>query len=106
MTHIFLQAGVGGMAAAMIAGLARYLDKVPKIIIEEPENAACVYQSIKTGKIEKISINEIYSTTQLGKLLHSVISGPYENKSLANNTKEKITKIGFDPRLRTVCKKN
>ena len=58
ITHIILQAGVGGMAAAMIAGLARYFDYVPKIIIVEPENAACVYQSIKTGKIEKISIKK------------------------------------------------
>jgi len=33
-----------------------------------------------------------------------VISGPYENKSSANNAKEKITKTGFDPRLRTLCK--
>ena len=56
--------------------------------------------------IEKISINEIYSSIEPSKLLHSVISGPYENKSLANNTKEKITKTGFDPRLRTLCKKN
>ena len=55
-------------------------------------------------EIEKISINEVYSTIQSGKLLSSVISGPYENKSLANNAKEKITKTGFDPRLRTLCK--
>ena len=56
-------------------------------------------------EIEKISINEIYSTIQSDKLLNSLISGPYKNKSLANNAKEKITKIGFDPRLRTLCKK-
>ena len=58
ITHIILQAGVGGMAAAMIAGLARYFDYIPKIIIVEPENAACVFQSIKAGKIEKISIKK------------------------------------------------
>ena len=33
ITHIFLQAGVGGMAAAMIAGCARYLEYIPKIVI-------------------------------------------------------------------------
>ena len=55
-------------------------------------------------EIEKISINEVYSTTQSGKLLSSVISGPYENKSLANNAKEKITKTGFDPLLKERCK--
>jgi hypothetical protein len=51
-------------------------------------------------------INEIYSAANPGKLLHSVLSGPYENRSAANNAKEQITKSGFDPRLRTLCKKN
>ena len=62
-------------------------------------------QNILSVEIEKISINDIYSSQLPGKLLHSVISGPYENRSAANNSKEKITKKGFDPRLRTVCKK-
>ncbi len=56
ITHIFLQAGVGGMAAAMVAGAARYLKNIPKMIIVEPDSAACVMESIKTGKIEKINI--------------------------------------------------
>jgi len=56
ITHIILQAGVGGMAGAMIAGVARYLDNVPETIIVEPDSAACVMESIRTGKIEKIDI--------------------------------------------------
>ncbi len=62
-------------------------------------------QNILSVEIEKISINDIYSSQLPGKLLHSVISGPYENRSAANNSKERITKKGFDPRLRIVCKK-
>ena len=58
VSHIILQAGVGGMAAAMVAGLARYLNHVPQIIIVEPDSAACVLASISTGKIEKISIEK------------------------------------------------
>tara|TARA_B100001123_G_scaffold336613_1_gene380638 strand:+ start:871 stop:1998 length:1128 start_codon:yes stop_codon:yes gene_type:complete len=58
ISHVILQAGVGGMAAAMIAGIARYLDHVPKIIIVEPESAACVLESIKTGKIKKIVVKK------------------------------------------------
>jgi diaminopropionate ammonia-lyase len=58
ISHVILQAGVGGMAAAMVAGIARYLNHVPKIVIVEPESAACVLESIKTGKIEKISIKK------------------------------------------------
>ena len=56
ITHIILQAGVGGMAAAMVAGIARYLKNIPTIIVVEPDSAACVMESIKTGKIEKIDI--------------------------------------------------
>ena len=62
-------------------------------------------QNILNVEIEKISINDIYSSQLPGKLLHSVISGPYENRSAANNSKEKITKKGFNPILRTVCRK-
>ena len=58
ISHVILQAGVGGMAAAMIAGIARHLNHVPKIIIVEPEYAACVMESIKKGKIEKINIEK------------------------------------------------
>ena len=56
ITHIILQAGVGGMAGAMVAGIARYLDYVPITLVVEPDSAACVLESIKTGKIEKINI--------------------------------------------------
>ena len=56
ISHIILQAGVGGMAAAMIAGIARYLENIPITLIVEPDSAACVMESIKSGKIEKIDI--------------------------------------------------
>ncbi len=56
ISHIILQAGVGGMAGAMIAGIARYLENIPEIIVVEPDSAACVMESIKTGKLEKIDI--------------------------------------------------
>ena len=56
ISHIILQAGVGGMAGAMIAGIARYLKNVPITLIVEPDSAACVMESIKSGKIEKIDI--------------------------------------------------
>jgi len=58
ITHIFLQAGVGGMAAAMIAGCARYLKIIPKIIIVEPESADCVLQAVEKNKIVTIDIKK------------------------------------------------
>ena len=56
ITHIILQAGVGGMAGAMVAGIARYLNYIPTTIVVEPDSAACVLESIRSGKIEKIEI--------------------------------------------------
>ncbi|MDC1139638.1 diaminopropionate ammonia-lyase [Candidatus Pelagibacter sp.] len=58
ITHVFLQAGVGGMAAAMIAGFAKLSKKIPKFIIIEPENADCVFQSIKNNKPTTVNIKK------------------------------------------------
>lgn len=45
-THMFLQAGVGSMAAAMTAVFANhYGEACPKIYILEPHQAACYYES-------------------------------------------------------------
>tara|TARA_Y100001970_G_scaffold211116_1_gene257661 strand:+ start:980 stop:2122 length:1143 start_codon:yes stop_codon:yes gene_type:complete len=56
ITHVFLQAGVGGMAAAVIAGFAKFSNNIPKFIIVEPENADCVFKSIKNNKPTKVNI--------------------------------------------------
>ena len=58
ITHVFLQAGVGGMAAGAIAGIAKYFKRIPKIIIVEPEAADCVLQSVETGEMKKIDIKK------------------------------------------------
>ncbi len=49
-THIFLQAGVGGMAAATCGQFWQEfgVDK-PKTILVEPYNAACWFESLKAG---------------------------------------------------------
>lgn len=53
-THVFLQGGVGGMAA----GIASYLWEVygenrPTVVIVEPEQADCLYQSAIQGTAAK-----------------------------------------------------
>ena len=58
ISHVFLQAGVGGMAAAMIAGFAKLSQNIPKFIIVEPENADCVFQSIKNNKPTTVDIKK------------------------------------------------
>jgi len=50
-THVFLQGGVGGFAAAITRRIRdRCTNAQPKIIVVEPDQAACIYESIKSGK--------------------------------------------------------
>ena len=58
ITHVYLQAGVGGMASGAITGIAKYFKRIPKIIIVEPENADCVLKSIEKGSLQKVNIKK------------------------------------------------
>ena len=47
-THIFLQAGVGSLSSAVTGFFSSvYADNKPIITIVEPENAACLYKTVK-----------------------------------------------------------
>ena len=49
-THVFVQAGVGALAAATIGFYAkRFGVERPKTAVVEPDRAACFYRSIETG---------------------------------------------------------
>ena len=49
-THIFLQAGVGAMAGGIEAFFMNLADDfLPLVTIVEPEEAACIYQSVLAG---------------------------------------------------------
>ncbi len=50
-THVFLQAGVGSLAASIVAYMCNFTDRpTPKFIIVEPQGAPCLYESIKRDK--------------------------------------------------------
>lgn len=50
-THVFLQGGVGGMAAAVCSYLwERYGPRRPHIIVVEPEKADCLLRSARAGR--------------------------------------------------------
>ena len=50
-THVFLQGGVGGLAAGVAAALRYYWgDLSPRVVVVEPEYAACLYLSAQRGK--------------------------------------------------------
>ena len=58
-THAFLQAGVGGLAAAVASGLRqRWGGASPRIAVVEPELAACLFESALAGGMTDIRIEE------------------------------------------------
>jgi len=50
-THVFVQGGVGGVAAAVSAQMrARYGTAAPKLVVVEPDRAACLLASAEAGQ--------------------------------------------------------
>jgi diaminopropionate ammonia-lyase len=49
-THVFVQAGVGGLAAALIGYLWAVLPQRPVFVVVEPKSADCWFQSNAAGK--------------------------------------------------------
>ncbi|MEZ5850191.1 MAG: diaminopropionate ammonia-lyase [Hyphomicrobiaceae bacterium] len=58
-THVFVQAGVGGIAAAAAGHLAVTLgDKRPTFVVVEPSRAACLFETVKAGHPVKVPDGE------------------------------------------------
>lgn len=58
-THVFLQAGVGGFAAAIAGYLANVAGETrPHVTVVEPGRAACVFASAEAGRPIKIEEDE------------------------------------------------
>ena len=54
-THVFVQGGVGGLAAAVCGHLWEHLGPArPRFIVVEPVNAACLYESARRGVITPV----------------------------------------------------
>jgi diaminopropionate ammonia-lyase len=58
-THVFLQGGVGGLAASVAAAFRQYWGAdAPRVVIVEPELAACLFESSRVGKATTVTITE------------------------------------------------
>lgn len=58
-THVFLQGGVGGLAAGVAAALRQYWgDEAPRVVIVEPDRAACLFESAKNRRVTNVEIAE------------------------------------------------
>ena len=58
-THVFVQAGVGALAASVVGFYsALFPNDPPLFVVVEPDKAACVYESIKAGDGKCQEFNE------------------------------------------------
>jgi diaminopropionate ammonia-lyase len=58
-THVFVQAGVGGIAAALAGHLALTLgDGRPAFVVVDPARAACIFETAKAGRPVKVAHGE------------------------------------------------
>lgn len=53
-THVVLQAGVGGLAAAISAHIRETWPSQPVIIIVEPDRAPCLLRSVEAGQLTRV----------------------------------------------------
>lgn len=64
-THLFVQAGVGGLAAALTHGLRNHLDAPARIVVVEPEGANCVGRALGAGARSRVPGSLATSATML-----------------------------------------
>lgn len=50
-THVFIQGGVGGVAASVSVQMRATLDPAPHLVVVEPDRAACLFASAAAGAI-------------------------------------------------------
>jgi diaminopropionate ammonia-lyase len=53
-SHAFVQAGVGGLAAAIATGLQAHMQGPNAIVVAEPDQAACVGPALVSGRVDRI----------------------------------------------------
>ena len=56
-THVFVQAGVGGLAAATAAALRQlWREASPRVVVVEPMLAACLFESARLGRPSAVDV--------------------------------------------------
>ncbi len=53
-THVFVQAGVGGAAAAVSVQIRARFGASPRLVVVEPEQAACLFRSAAVGTLTAV----------------------------------------------------
>lgn len=101
-THVFVQAGVGGVAAAVCARFWQVLDKDrPRIAVVEPTRAACLMESARTDAPAKVAIEE--ETVMAGLSCGEVSLLAWEILSVGASDFLTIEEEGVGPAMRLIA---
>ncbi|MGE7940747.1 diaminopropionate ammonia-lyase [Lysinibacillus xylanilyticus] len=65
-THVFLQAGVGSFAGAVVAFLEQYYEQEITFVLVEPDVANCYYESFKAGTEQFVTVGGNMQTIMAG----------------------------------------
>jgi len=65
-THVFLQAGVGSFAGAVVAFLQHFYGQQVTVVLVEPEAANCFYESFKQGTEHFVTVGGEMQTIMAG----------------------------------------
>lgn len=97
-THVFVQAGVGGLAAAACACTGQlWPTDPPSLIVVEAENADCVYRSLEAG--ERVAVEGELKTVMAGLAAGEVSAYAWEH--LATGTAAAVV-IADEPAIATL----
>jgi diaminopropionate ammonia-lyase len=77
-THIFVQAGVGSMAAAIQAVARTRFTKTPRVIVAEADRADCFYRSAVRGEGKPVRVGGDLDTIMAGLACGEPNAGAYE----------------------------
>lgn len=103
-THVFLQAGVGGLAAATAHMIRHNWTVQPEIIIVEPEYAPCLKESHEAGRLTKVKgpVSNMgrldckeASLIAFNALERSAVCYMTVSDAQASDAASKLTELGF-----------
>ena len=111
-THVFLQAGVGSFASAMVAFLQQYYKEDITFILVEPHVANCYFESFKQGEEQFVKVGGTMQTIMAGLACgepsplawdilktYAQVSVSCEEEIAANGMRVLGNPIGKDPRI-------
>ena len=89
-SHVYAQAGVGVLAAALAEGLHDWLRAPARLVVVEPDRAACVGHALRAGRAERIAgdLNTVAGMLSCGRAASVALAALQRRGALAMTVDE------------------